>query len=62
MVYKTRKQGTVGFYNKQSYTFANKEVYSKTVANMHGEEGVHVRGGRNQQPDNYMVFRSHIIV
>ena len=30
MVYKTRKQGTVGFYNKQSYTFANKAVHSKT--------------------------------
>ena len=30
MEYKTRKQGTVGLYNKKSYTFANKEIYSKT--------------------------------
>ena len=31
------------------------------VVNMHGEEGVHVRG-RNQQPDNYTIVGSHIIV
>ena len=50
VVYKTRKQGTVGFYNKQSYTFANKEVYSKTELSICMGRRVYMYCKRKEEP------------